>query len=195
VPYQKQNSNEGNYGPKLAPNVNPNQIKQNKQQYTNLTNTIPNSLHDNKHSYHNPHHAHMLQQHHAQSYVHIVPQHTISATVSVTNSLGEANKDKEQLPPAQPIAQVVQEVKAEVLNENSVHHFEGKNIVLFGNGAKKTTSFVSDRNDVKIVEDYKLTVKGMIPLALAAFEKVKFEDIAYFEPYYLKEFVSNTTKA
>jgi hypothetical protein len=35
----------------------------------------------------------------------------------------------------------------------------------------------------------------MIPLALAAFEKVKFEDIAYFEPYYLKEFVSNTTKA
>jgi tRNA threonylcarbamoyladenosine biosynthesis protein TsaB len=89
----------------------------------------------------------------------------------------------------------IQEVKAEVLNENSVHHFEGKKIVLFGDGAKKTATFVSDRNDVKIVENYKLTVNGMIPLALAAFEKVKFEDIAYFEPYYLKEFVSNTTKA
>jgi tRNA threonylcarbamoyladenosine biosynthesis protein TsaB len=88
----------------------------------------------------------------------------------------------------------VQEVKAEVLNENSVHLFEGKKIVLFGDGAKKTSSFVSDRKDVRIVENYKLTVKGMIPLALAAFEKVKFEDIAYFEPFYLKEFVGNTTK-
>ena len=88
----------------------------------------------------------------------------------------------------------VQEVKAEVLTESSVIHLEGKKIVLFGDGARKTASFVSDRNDVKIVEDYKLTVNGMIPLALVAFENEKFEDIAYFEPYYLKEFVSNTTK-
>ena len=89
----------------------------------------------------------------------------------------------------------VQEVKAEVLTESSVIHLEGKNIVLFGDGAKKTAAFVSNRNDVRIVENYKLSVKGMIPLALWAFENLNFEDIAYFEPYYLKEFVSNTTKA
>ena len=34
----------------------------------------------------------------------------------------------------------------------------------------------------------------MIPLAFEAFENKKFEDIAYFEPFYLKGFILNQKK-
>ena len=35
----------------------------------------------------------------------------------------------------------------------------------------------------------------MIPLAWRAFQDKKFEDVAYFEPFYLKDFIAIKTKS
>lgn len=75
---------------------------------------------------------------------------------------------------------------AEVVTEESFSKWrsEGK-FVIFGNGAKKCAEVLSDA----IVVDVTPSARGIVALAEAAFNAGQFEDIAYFEPFYLKEFL------
>ena len=83
------------------------------------------------------------------------------------------------------------EVAAEVVTEESFTKWrnEGK-FVIFGNGAAKCAEALSDATLINITP----SVRGIAPLAQRAFDEGRFEDIAYFEPFYLKDFVVTTSK-
>lgn len=68
-----------------------------------------------------------------------------------------------------------------------------KHIVFIGNGAQKCSAVINHNNAV-FMSEYKCTALGMGRLALAAFNKNQIENVAYFEPYYLKDFVATTPK-
>lgn len=70
----------------------------------------------------------------------------------------------------------------------------GNTLVLFGDGAEKFTETFLTNEQVII---YKGFVNSAAYLSKLAFEKAKnrdFEDVAYFEPFYLKDFVPTQAK-
>ena len=78
------------------------------------------------------------------------------------------------------------DVVAEVVTEESFNEWRSKGkFVIFGNGAKKCAEMLPDA----IIEDVVPSARGIVRLAEEAFNAGKFEDLAYFEPFYLKEFV------
>ena len=78
------------------------------------------------------------------------------------------------------------EVTAEVLTPESLASWREKGkIVIFCNGAAKCTETLTDA----ILVGVSPSARGIVALAEEAFNTGKFEDIAYFEPFYLKEFL------
>ena len=77
------------------------------------------------------------------------------------------------------------DVVAEVVTEDSFKEWRKDKFVIFGNGAKKCTELLSDA----IFVDIAPSARGIVRLAEESFKAEKFEDLAYFEPFYLKEFL------
>jgi tRNA threonylcarbamoyladenosine biosynthesis protein TsaB len=81
---------------------------------------------------------------------------------------------------------------AHIIDENS---FASQQLssYFFGNGAAKCVATLTHPN-LHYVANIQCSASGMSALAEAAFEEKRFEDVAYFEPYYLKDFVGTTPK-
>ncbi|MBR4995997.1 MAG: tRNA (adenosine(37)-N6)-threonylcarbamoyltransferase complex dimerization subunit type 1 TsaB [Alistipes sp.] len=78
------------------------------------------------------------------------------------------------------------EVTAEIIDGNSFAEWREKHkLVIFGNGAEKCCEALPDATYIKIVP----SARGLAKLAHQRFEAGKTEDIAYFEPFYLKDFI------
>ncbi len=78
---------------------------------------------------------------------------------------------------------------AHVLNENSFEQHLGKKILFVGDGAKKTQENFPVKQ-AEYLEDVFPTSKHLILSGMEAYLAQKWEDVAYFEPFYLKEFHS-----
>lgn len=86
------------------------------------------------------------------------------------------------------------EVMPVVVNENSFADVLAEGPVLFfGNGAEKCKAVIRHPNAV-FVDGVEPMAKNMMPLAEKAFLRGQTEDVAYFEPFYLKEFVAGVSK-
>jgi tRNA threonylcarbamoyladenosine biosynthesis protein TsaB len=80
-------------------------------------------------------------------------------------------------------------VSAEVMNENTFMDIPEENqIVFFGDGAEKLRNVIRRKN-VRF-ENFRISAGNMLIPALDAFQEKRFEDIAYFEPFYLKDFIA-----
>lgn len=66
-------------------------------------------------------------------------------------------------------------------------------VYFFGNGAKKCQEAISHPN-AHFIEDIHPIAKWMQPLAEKRFLNEQFEDVAYFVPFYLKDFVAKLPK-
>ena len=90
---------------------------------------------------------------------------------------------------------LVREVQAQILDENSFKDYLKKGKVYFiGNGVEKSKSLIQHPNAVFI--DGKLpSANEMSLLAYDKYKKNDIEDVAYFEPYYLKDFVAIKPKS
>jgi len=85
----------------------------------------------------------------------------------------------------------VRETRAEIIDENSFMEYLGKNKVVFaGDGALKCRSLLENHPNAIFSGDFQASAKFMIPLSEEKYTRKKFEDLAYFEPYYLKDFVA-----
>ncbi|HIB36526.1 tRNA (adenosine(37)-N6)-threonylcarbamoyltransferase complex dimerization subunit type 1 TsaB [Mesonia sp.] len=86
---------------------------------------------------------------------------------------------------------LISPIEAKVLEEHSFdNYFSEFNPVHFiGNGVKKFEEISSAKNAFFI--DALPSAKEMAKLAEAKYEKSDTEDVAYFEPYYLKDFIVN----
>lgn len=84
----------------------------------------------------------------------------------------------------------LRETKAEILDENSYHTFLKNGIVTFvGDAVNKAKELIVHEN-ANFIEDIYPSALEMGTLAFEKFQQQAFEDVAYFEPYYLKDFVA-----
>jgi tRNA threonylcarbamoyladenosine biosynthesis protein TsaB len=89
----------------------------------------------------------------------------------------------------------IRETKAEVIDENSFAEFSKfKKIHIIGSGAEKCEEIIKQPN-FKFYKEAFPSAKEMAKLGQKKFEANDFEDVAYFEPYYLKDFILQTKKA
>lgn len=85
-------------------------------------------------------------------------------------------------------------VSADVITEDSYSEFLAKGpVVFFGNGAAKCKDTLTHPN-ARFIDDIHPLAKYMMPLAERSIAHDKYEDVAYFEPFYLKEFVATKPK-
>jgi tRNA threonylcarbamoyladenosine biosynthesis protein TsaB len=88
----------------------------------------------------------------------------------------------------------VRPVGAEIITENSYKEYLDKgSVVFFGDGSDKCSTVIQSPGALFVTNIYP-SAKAMIRLAEQAFEKGEFVDVAYFEPFYLKEFQATIAK-
>ena len=88
----------------------------------------------------------------------------------------------------------VREIEAVIIDESSYEEYLNRGpVYFFGNGAAKCKEKILHPN-ARFVEDIHPLAKWMFPLAEKAFARGDFKDVAYFEPFYLKEFVASKPK-
>ena len=85
------------------------------------------------------------------------------------------------------------EVEAKIIDEQSfaAEIAAAEEFVIFGNGAAKCAGTLSAK--AKLIEVVP-SARGLARLAQEAIDAGRTEDIAYFEPFYLKNFVVTTSK-
>ena len=88
----------------------------------------------------------------------------------------------------------IRETRAEIIDEHSFQEYADKGkVLLLGNGAAKCEGLLMHSNfsfDTAVVP----SAKEMGRLSYRKFTAGEFEDVAYFEPYYLKDFIGNKIK-
>lgn len=87
----------------------------------------------------------------------------------------------------------IREVQAEILTENS---FEGisETIHFVGDCAEKAKTVLTNANFIFHEEIIYPSANEMGVLSYQKFQQNEFEDVAYFEPYYLKDFMVTVAK-
>lgn len=89
---------------------------------------------------------------------------------------------------------VEREIAADIVDEHSYLNFlEQYPVYFFGNGAAKCRDKITHPN-ARFIEDISPLAKWMFPLAEKAMAEQDFKNVAYFEPFYLKEFVASKPK-
>ena len=84
--------------------------------------------------------------------------------------------------------------QAEIINESSFSESEVETVILFGSGADKFAELFAGNKKVKIVNGFNNSASFISALSFEAFERQDFEDLVYFEPYYLKDFIATTPR-
>ncbi len=83
----------------------------------------------------------------------------------------------------------IRETKAEIITESSFSRYaERGKTRLLGPGAKKCSEVLNHANLV-FMDTVTPSAKEMSKLSFTKYQKSDFEDVAYFEPYYLKDFI------
>ncbi len=78
-------------------------------------------------------------------------------------------------------------IEAKILDETSFQEFKDKKVIFVGDGAKKAKEIFQLPN-AEFNEDIYPSAQYLVKKTLEKIDKKDFEDIAYFEPFYLKEF-------
>ena len=74
-------------------------------------------------------------------------------------------------------------------------HFTQGTVLCFGSGAAKFQPLVADNHHVVFGLDVQPSAVSIGELALAAYHRQEFRDVAYYEPFYLKEVYTTTPKS
>jgi tRNA threonylcarbamoyladenosine biosynthesis protein TsaB len=80
---------------------------------------------------------------------------------------------------------------AEVIDEHSFRDFRNDPVlILAGDGAMKCKDVMKGRPNVVFLDDFSASAKFMATLANRKYQESAFADLAYFEPFYLKDFIA-----
>lgn len=91
----------------------------------------------------------------------------------------------------------VKEVEAKIITKDSFSEWfqKGKQIIFIGDGALKCKPLLSQNQGAVFLEkEFFPSAAYMASLAEEKFQKKEFEDVAYFEPFYLKDFIPGISK-
>lgn len=91
---------------------------------------------------------------------------------------------------------LVTATQAVIMDETSFDQYLSQypRICLFGPGADKFQGVFSTWQGVDIIAGVQTNAVDLSQIAFAKYQAEEFEDVAYFEPYYLKDFVATTAK-
>ncbi len=85
-------------------------------------------------------------------------------------------------------------IQADVVTADTYKEFLDRGpVYFFGPGAAKCMPTISHPN-AHLIEDVEPLAKNMFPLAEKRIAQERFEDVAYFVPFYLKDFVAKLPK-
>lgn len=85
---------------------------------------------------------------------------------------------------------------AEIIDEHSFSsELKQSKIVFFGDGAAKCRDVLSQNSNTIIVDDFYNSAAHLTQKAYQKYLAGQFEDVAYFEPFYLKDFLVTAKKA
>ncbi|MCB0806627.1 MAG: tRNA (adenosine(37)-N6)-threonylcarbamoyltransferase complex dimerization subunit type 1 TsaB [Bacteroidales bacterium] len=85
---------------------------------------------------------------------------------------------------------MVRETKAEIIDENSFFEYLEKHLVVFfGNGSDKCRGTIAHPNAI-FIDHINPSAAFLVKPALEAYMAKNYEDTAYFEPFYLKDFIA-----
>ena len=88
----------------------------------------------------------------------------------------------------------LEDVSAKIIDENSFSDFLMKGKVFFlGDGAEKCKQFITHKNAIFIDGKFP-SANEMSKLGYDKYKKNDIEDVAYFEPFYLKDFIAIKAK-
>ncbi|MBA3971218.1 MAG: tRNA (adenosine(37)-N6)-threonylcarbamoyltransferase complex dimerization subunit type 1 TsaB [Bacteroidetes bacterium] len=89
----------------------------------------------------------------------------------------------------------VKPTTAEIIDEYSfLDILKTNKVVFFGDGSAKCKETFSKNSNAVFIDDVVPSAKDMIKLSEQAYKNKQFEDVAYFEPFYLKDFVAGKKK-
>lgn len=89
---------------------------------------------------------------------------------------------------------IIEDVNAKIIDEFSFANLLNNNeIIFFGNGSGKVVNTIKHTNAV-FIDNIKTSSTMLIPIAEKKIIAKDYEDTAYFEPFYLKDFIATTPK-
>jgi tRNA threonylcarbamoyladenosine biosynthesis protein TsaB len=89
------------------------------------------------------------------------------------------------------VGKTIKDISAEIITEDSFSNIpESQKIIFFGDGAAKCKEVVN-RTNIHFADDFRISASHMHRPVIQAFNKRHFEDVAYFEPFYLKDFITS----
>jgi tRNA threonylcarbamoyladenosine biosynthesis protein TsaB len=87
--------------------------------------------------------------------------------------------------------EVVKPTAAEIIDGNSFSDILAENKVLFfGDGADKCKDTLGDNPNAQFLPNFSNSATHLTQIAADKFNRADFVDVAYFEPYYLKDFIA-----
>ena len=90
--------------------------------------------------------------------------------------------------------QCLEATSARIIDQDSFAGEEGKNYLLFGSGADKFEELFADNPAVQVQCGFRNSASFFGQLAFEKYQQQTFEDVIYFEPYYLKDFMVTMPK-
>ena len=88
----------------------------------------------------------------------------------------------------------VRDIQADIVNADTYREWlDSHPVYFFGNGAAKCMEAIQHPN-AHFIEGIKPIAKNMFPLAEKRIALQQYEDVAYFTPFYLKDFVAKPSK-
>jgi len=88
----------------------------------------------------------------------------------------------------------IEETDARIIDSNSFQdHLTDNLVYFFGDGAKKCKPFLNHKNAL-FHDNFIISARGIGQLANNKFAMKDFEDVAYYEPFYLKEYIAGKSK-
>jgi tRNA threonylcarbamoyladenosine biosynthesis protein TsaB len=84
---------------------------------------------------------------------------------------------------------LVSPTEAKVIDSDSYQEYlESQKVSFLGDGSEKCKSILTHKN-AHFIDNHHPSAKEMAILSYDKFKKEEFEDVAYFEPFYLKDFI------
>jgi len=87
----------------------------------------------------------------------------------------------------------IRKVQADVVDASIYADFLENKVLFFGDGALKCEAIINNKN-ARFIKGIYPSATDMGVLSLNKFQNNDFEDVAYFEPFYLKDFVAGEKK-
>ena len=85
----------------------------------------------------------------------------------------------------------VRGIEAQIINEDSFsEYFTNHKLYFSGDGADKCKELFSEQSNAIFMDEFEISSEYMLHIANKKLANKEFEDVAYFEPYYLKNFIA-----